>query len=157
MNLILDLIYFIIDLVKRGLSFLFSLALQVWNKFLEIDIFEKLIVITTAGAFMASVIPVIRYAIYDGWRYLNNPIAVYLVGIVLVMLVTVYFNGLWVMALRAGLNAYYLAWLVYLWLSNGLGGALKAPYETTAGLFVHLLIPVVYMILSLLHFMRAGR
>jgi hypothetical protein len=139
LNLIQDLFSWIFNLIKK-------ICLQLYEKFLVINIFEKCIVMMTIFAFAAVVAPMARYMIFDTYFTINNPAAHYLIGIVLVMLVTVYFPGFIPMIIRAGLNLFYLINIIYLQAAHEIS---KAPYELTAGYYLNIICPVVYIILAL--------
>lgn len=139
LNLILDLVSWIYNLIKRICSRLFE-------KFLEINIFEKCIVVATLLAFAAAVAPMARYMIFDAYFSINNPAAHYLIGIALVMLVTVYYPGLIPMLVRVGINLLYLIDIIYLQAAHEIS---KAPYELSAGYYLNVICPVVYIILAL--------
>jgi len=139
LNLILDLISWMYNLIKR-------ICLQLFEKFLEINIFEKSIVFTTVLAFAAVVAPMAGYMIFDAYFTINNPAAHYLIGIALAMLVTVYYPGFISMMIRVGINLLFLIDIIYLQAAHEIS---KAPYELTAGYYLNVICPVVYIILAL--------
>ena len=138
-NLILDLFSWIYNLIKR-------ICLRLFEKFLEVNIFEKCIAVATLLAFAAVVAPMAGYTIFDTYFTINNPAAHYLIGIVLVMLVTIYYPGFIPMLIRVGINLLYLIDIIYLQAAHEIS---KAPYELTAGYYLNIICPVVYIILAL--------
>jgi hypothetical protein len=138
-NLIIDLFAWIYNIIKKIIQALFE-------KFLSINFFEKGIVVSTIIAFAAVVAPMARYMIFDAYYSINNPAAHYLIGIVLVMLITVYYPGRISAAIRAGLNILYLVDIIYLQAAHEIS---KAPYEITAGYYLNIIAPVIYIILAL--------
>jgi len=139
LNLILDLFSWIYNLVKGMLA-------RFFEKFLEVNIFEKCIVIATLLAFAAVVVPMAKFMIFDSYFTINNPAAHYLIGIALVMLITVYYPGLVPMIIRVGINLLYIIDIIYLQAAHEIS---KAPYELTAGYYLNIISPVVYIILAL--------
>jgi hypothetical protein len=139
LNLIRDVVLWIINRIKH-------LLLIVFEKFLEINIFEKGIVIASILAFAAVVAPMARYMIFDMYFSINNPAAHYLIGIVLVMLGAVYFPGLVTMGIRIVLNLAYLIHVIYIQAAHEIS---KAPYELSAGYYLNIICPVIYIILAL--------
>jgi len=123
-----------------------QLGQKLLEKFLEINIFEKGVVLGTILTFVAVVAPMARYRIFDSYFTINNPIAHYLIGIALVMVVTVYFPGLISMIIRVVLNILYLIDIIYLQAAHEIS---KAPYEITAGYFLNIIVPAAYIVLSL--------
>ena len=138
-NFITDLLVWIFNAFKR-------LGLILFEKFLAINMFEKGIVINTILAFAAVVMPVAQYYIFEQYFFINNPIAHHMIGITAVMLVTIYFPGRISTIARVGLNALYLAGMIYLHLSHEMS---RAPYEILAGYYLNLLAPAIYIILAL--------
>ena len=138
-NLVIDLFSWVFNYIKR-------IFLAVFEKFMEINIFEKGIVIITILAFAAVVAPMARYMIFDAYFSINNPIAHYMIGIVFVMLATVYFPGLISMMIRVLINLMYLIGVIYLQAAHEIS---KAPYELSAGYYLNVMVPLMYIILAL--------
>jgi hypothetical protein len=138
-NLIIDLFAWIYNIIKKIIQALFE-------KFLSINLFEKGIVIATIIAFIAVVAPMAQYMIFDSSTGINNPDAHYLIGIVLVMLITIYFPGRVTTAARVGLNILYLVDVIYLYATHEIS---KAPYEITAGYYFNIMAPVIYIVFAL--------
>ena len=138
-QLVVDVFSWIINLVKQ-------LGQKLLEKFFEINPFEKGIVAGTVLAFAAVVAPMARYRIFDSYFTINNPIAHYLIGIVIVMIVAVYFPGLITMIIRLILNILYLADIIYLQAAHEIS---KAPYEVTFGYYLNIIVPVAFVVLSL--------
>jgi hypothetical protein len=143
MNALIDLI---IDLYSRVFNFIKKIFLVVFEKFMEINLFEKGIVILTILAFAAVVAPMARYMIFDAYFSINNPIAHYMIGIVLVMLITVYFPGMISMIIRVVINIAYMIGVIYLGAAHEIS---KAPYELSAGYYLNIIAPLFYILLAL--------
>jgi hypothetical protein len=141
-----SLINALIGVITWVFNVLRQLCRKLLEHFMEINICEKAIVISTIIAFAAVVAPMARYRIFDVYFYINNPIAHYMVGIVLVMIVTVYIPGLIAMAIRVILNILYLVDVIYLQAAHEIS---KAPYEVTVGYYLNIIIALVYIVLSL--------
>jgi hypothetical protein len=141
-----SLLNFIEDLLKWIFNAIKQLAVILFEKFLDINVFEKGIVINTATAIAAVVMPVAQYYIFEQYFLINNPIAHHMIGITAIMLVTVYFPGFISMIARVVLNLLYLAGIIYLQLAHEIS---KAPYEIMAGYYLNLIAPIIYIILAL--------
>ena len=139
LNMIVDLFAWIFNYIKH-------ICIILFEKFMEINIFEKGIVLGTICGFAAVVAPMAGYIIFDSYFTINNPIAHYMIGIVIAMLVTVYFPGLIVMAGRVLINLAYLIGVIYLQATHEIS---KAPYELAAGYYVNIIAPLLYIGLSL--------
>jgi hypothetical protein len=146
-DLIIDTLQSILGMVRRVLEKLLDI-------FLELNPFEKGVIIACVGGLLAVVLSVGRYYIFDTWFYINNPLAVYMIGLTGIMFVTTLFQHLAVMVLRVLLNAWYLAAMLVIHFSQGI---IKAPYELTAGYFVNLVVPVVFIVLSGLSYLLGQR
>lgn len=135
LNFLIDIIAILINLVKR-------ICKMVFDKFLDVNVFEKGIVIATILAFAAVVLPMARYYMFEQYYSINNPVAHYMMGITLIMLVTVYYQGLVALLVRLVINGIYLCGIIYLGAAHEIS---KAPYEISAGYYLNFVAPLVYM------------
>jgi hypothetical protein len=149
-ELVQALIEFIVDTTRMIFDFIVGFFKAVLEKFLEINIFEKLIVISTIPAFFAVVMAMGKYYIFETFFYLNNPLAVYMIGIVIFMYFSIYVKNLLTFALREVFCLYYLFWVFYRHLG---GGIAKVQYELTFGYYLNIIVPVLFIIFSLLSFL----
>ncbi len=139
LNLILDLFTWLFGRARLLLTI-------IYEKFLEINVFEKGIVVTVVLAFAAVVAPMAKYMIFDMYFSINNPAAHYMIGIVLLMLVTIYFSGVVSLGLRLVSNLSYLIYIIYLQAAHEIS---KAPYDLSFGYYLNILCPAVYILLAL--------
>lgn len=137
----------LIDILKSLLDFFLRVVSALFDRYMELNLFEKINVINTPGAFLAIVLPMADYFIFETWFMINNPLAVYMIGIVLVMFVTFAFQGRIKLSVRVVLNLYYLFWVFYLHLSGNLS---RAPYELKIGYYFNIAVPIIYAAASLL-------
>lgn len=120
--------------------------------FLGLDILNRIIVINTLTAFLAIVLPIAKYYIFESWFEINNPLAVYMIGIAAVMFATMFFSGMrWVLPVRIVINAWYLVSLIYLWATHGFS---HAPYNISYGIVFNLAAPVIYGAVSVMIFLE---
>lgn len=75
----------ILDLLKSAFNLLKKIADWLLGRFFDLNIFDRLLVASTAVAFFAIVLPIARYYIFDTWFIINNPLAVYMIGIVMLV------------------------------------------------------------------------
>ncbi len=151
LQIALDVLGYFFEQVKR----LFSWVI---DTFLEINIFEKLILANTLAAFIAVVLPVARFTIFDRPHDINNPLSVYLTGIILIMLVTILYPGIISVAARCGGNTVYFIWFLVLYVTDGISRAHTEPtFRYTAGVFINMIVPVVFVILSMMSFIKEYR
>jgi hypothetical protein len=133
-------------------SFFAGLIRTAIDWFLGLDLLSRIIVINTATAFLAIVLPIGKYYIFESWFEINNPLAVYMIVISLVMFGTVFFNGMrWVFPVRIIINGWYFIALVYLWVTHSFS---HAPYSISYGIIFNLAAPVVYGVVSVLIFLE---
>jgi small-conductance mechanosensitive channel len=149
-DLIQALIEFIVDTTRTIFDFFVGIFKGALEKFLEINIYEKLIVITTIPAFFAVVMAVGKFYIFEIYFYLNNPLAVYMIGIVFFMYFSLFIKNLLTFALREIFCLYYLFWVFYKHLG---GGIAKTQYELTFGYYLNIIVPVAFIIFSMLSFL----
>jgi hypothetical protein len=125
------------ELVRRQVMSLISL-------FLDLNIFEKGIVLSTFLSMGAVISAVGKYYIFERWFYINNPLAVHLIAVVVIMVVTSFYYKSLFFLVRILLNGYYLFW-VFLIQSRGL---MTEPYQLTFGYYFNIAVPLLYIILS---------
>ncbi|MBP7602678.1 MAG: hypothetical protein KBA15_02025 [Spirochaetes bacterium] len=151
---IMDLVVYLVqkarDLILYTVDQLYRLADIAIGRFRDVGFAEKLVVLNTVPAFFAIIMSVAQYYIFETWFYINNPLAVYLIAIVAGMLVSVFFEGPVKLLARVLLNAYYLAWVVYLPLAGELTKA--DPHTLRFGYYLNIIVPVVYIGASLVTF-----
>jgi len=141
-------------ILKKIWGMFLKLIQKPLSRFIEANIFDKLIVILTIPAFFAVVMPVGRFYIFETWSYINNPLAVYLIGIAAVMAVTLYFKGIVPLVIRLSVSVIYLIAVIYIHFAGGIS---KGPYELTNGYFLNIILPPVYVIFSFLSYLYYGR
>lgn len=149
-----DLIGFLIIFVKDLFHFFFDLISdllrRMYQKFLEIHFSEKVVFFNIIPAFFAVIVPVARFYIFESYFYINNPLAVYLIGIVLVMFASIYFTGLIKLIIRVVMNGYYLFWIIYLPVAGELTKA--DPYEIYFGYYINIAVPVIFIVFSMVSY-----
>lgn len=143
MDAIKELLYsigrFCADLLRRLID---------W--FMNLDLYNKILVVNTLTAFLAIVLPIAKYYIYESWFVINNPLAVNLILIVAVMIGTMFLRGRWIMPVRVGLNLWYLVYLIYIWGTHTIS---HAPYVISYGMFFNLAAPAVYSVIAVMIFL----
>ncbi len=142
MQIILEIVKFFYELILK----LFSRLIE---KFTDLNICEKIIVINCGAAFFAIILPVAKYYIFETYFTINNPLAVYMIGIVLIMLITEHYRNKITFFIRETVNIYYLFWVIYLHLS---GELTKAPYIITPGYYLNIIVPLIFILFSFLSF-----
>jgi len=120
-----------------------------WEWFKDLPLPEELILVNAFPAVCAVIFPAARFYIFESWYEVNNPIAVWMIGVGFVMFVTVFFRErIWAAPARVGVCAYYLGWALYI----GIGGHItKAEGAVITGFYVlNYIVPSVYIGLSVL-------
>jgi len=110
--------------------------------FMGLTPLNKVIVINTLTAFLAIVLPIAKYYIFESWSDINNPIAVYLILIVAIMFGTIFFHGQLILALRVVSNLWYLISVIVLYSTHSIS---HAPYVLSIGFFFNLIAPAIYI------------
>ncbi len=110
--------------------------------FMGLSTLNKVIVLNTFTAFLAIILPIAKYFIFESWSDINNPIAVYLILIVIIMFGTIFFQGQLVLALRVVSNLWYLISVVVLYATHSIS---HAPYVLSIGFFFNLIAPAIYI------------
>lgn len=145
-----EILIFIKDIASKIIEYAYQFLLFLYEKFLEIPVLEKIIVINTIPAFFAVILPMARYYIFKEWYYINNPLAVYMIGIVFLMLVSTLIRYTWLLVIRLLVNMYYLFWVIYLPVAGELTKA--DPFQITPGYYVNIAVPAVYIMAGIISF-----
>jgi len=110
--------------------------------FIELSLLNKIIVINTFTSFLAITLPIAKYYIFESWSYINNPIAVYLILIVIIMFATIFFHGPLVSGARVILNLWYIISVIVMLATHSFS---QAPYVLSIGFFFNLIAPLIYI------------
>lgn len=149
-NIYDTLIYYIKEIL--GIIYRYSVNFLhfVWGWFLELQWFDKAIVLTAIPAVFPVIFPPAKFFIFDKWDYSNNTFSVYMIGLVFAMGVTMFIKRLWVTIFRAIINIAFLVWTLYMWLGNEITHA--DPHVVTWSFYFNLIVPVLYLIFSSLSY-----
>ena len=137
-------------LYKLGL-FCAGLVRTAIEWFMDLSLLNKVIVINTLISFLAITLPIAKYYIFESWTGINNPVAVYLILIVIIMFATIFFHGPMVLALRVIANLWYLVAIIVISAAHAIS---HAPYVLSIGFFFNLIAPVIYIAASVLIFLE---
>ncbi len=137
-----ELLYSLGELFMRLVNRIFS-----W--FLGLEFFNQAIIVNSITAFFAVLLPIAKYNIFETWFEINNSQAVYMIGIVFIMIATMYVPVTVAFAVRVVVNVWYLLWLIIV---SATGSISYAPYELSIGYFFNIAAPVIFLILSGLYY-----
>ena len=126
-----------------------AMVKRVLSLFLGLEFLNQAILINGITAFFAIILPVGKYYIFETWFEINNPQAVYLIGIVFIMIGTMYIPVKAAFVIRLICNLWYLLWLLVVSVTGTIS---HAPYEISSGYFFNIAAPVIYLILSGLYY-----
>lgn len=150
-EIIIDILQYLFEKIKALLAFFIQLIIAIFSKlfekFSEIDVPEKIIFLNTVPAFFAVILPVasFRFPRLNMEWYVNNPLAVYMIGIVIIMIASLYVRWRFFPWIRIIINAYYLFWIIYIPLFKGFTAA---PHTICAGYYFNIAVPLVYLLAS---------
>jgi hypothetical protein len=153
-NKILDLIISLFEMLKELLyaivSFCVDKVRTAIDWFMDLNLFNKVIVLNTITSFFAITLPIAKYYIFESWFYINNPVSVYLIFITMFMLGSIFFHNQIIFGVRVFLNLWFFIYILYMWVFNAIS---KAPYVLSKGFAFNLLAPAVYVAMSVLLYM----
>ena len=139
-----------VNIVKRVFDLVAHLFSFLLNWFLDLVIWERLIIINFITAFFAVLLPVARFYILDFWYGISNPLAINLIGLVFIMFATVFIPFFLTMLIRVTLNVLYIIHILIIMLS---GSITHAPdYNYSIGLFLNFIAPLLFIVFSLLSY-----
>lgn len=128
-------------LYKLG-SFCAAIIKTAADWFMGLSLLNKIIVINTFTSFLAITLPIARYYIFESWTGINNPVAVYLILIVIIMFATIFFHGPFVLAGRIIVNLWYMISVIVIYATHSIS---HAPYVLSMGFFFNLIAPLIYI------------
>jgi hypothetical protein len=135
----------IISLASRFISW-------AWAWFVDLNIFDKILVILGLPALLAVVKPSARFFMMETWFYMNNPMAENMIGIVFLVAISFIIPPLYALILRTVPGALYFCWMIYMQASHTLF-RIKDPYELTLWHYLNLAVPAALVIVSLLSYL----
>jgi len=144
-----------VQFINRVADILMRLYEYCIGIFRELDIFEKCIVIVSIVSLAIPVLPIARFYIFESWYYVNNPLAIYFIGIIIIMVVSALWQKFWILIARLLIIVYYFAWVIYLPIGNSITKA--RPYELAYGYYCNLVVSVVYIVLCVLSLINSRR
>ena len=146
MNILSEFLGLLKEILYTVGRFCASLIGRAFEWFMDQSFLDKLIIGNIGIAFLAVVLPLVKYWMWDSWIGVNNPIGVYLIFISGIMFITIIFRGRYVLALRILVNAWYLLAFIVKWWNH----SFCAPeYVLTWGFIFNLLAPLIFIFLSL--------
>ncbi len=167
MDALLELFWKLVNLVK-------AIALWTLNRFLEISIIEKLIIFNAFFTVIALKLPACKHYIFEDWTYVATPYPEDLIGSLFFMTGAIYLQRMMLSgspSFRSALlqKVFYGPYSIlvlnsFLWIYNTLiiiftiwkhlgPGLVKTPYIITPGYYLGIIIPAIYLLLSLANYL----
>lgn len=115
--------------------------------FMGLSFLNKIIVSNTLTSFMAVTLPIAKYYIFESWFGINNPIGVYLILIVIIMIATIFFTGPAFLAARIICNLWYFIYVIVIYATHSIS---HAPYVMSIGFLFNLIAPLIYIAVSVM-------
>ncbi len=144
----------IVDYIAKGISYIIQfinwladLLLRLFEYcigiFRELEIHEKIIIVLSIVSVIIPILPIARFYIFESWYYINNPLAVYFIGIIIIMVIASVVQKPWILIARLIIIVYYLIWMIYLPAGNLITKA--KPYELVYGYYINIVISIIYI------------
>jgi hypothetical protein len=140
--------YVVLEIIRFLWKMLVALISKIRQKFLNASISEKIIYLNIIPAFFAIILPVARFHIFGNYFEVNNPLAIHLIAIIIVMFASSYLYELKRLLVRSLINAYYLFWVLFMFFTGTLTKA--RPYEISFGFYLNIAVPVIFISAALL-------
>ena len=153
---LIDFAHYAFDQLMRLAGFLIRKAGEythiAWEWFKALPLAEQLILINGIPAICAVLLPAAKFYIFESWFEINNPLAVWMIGIGFLMFGTIFLRErVWVMPVRVVVNLYYLGWAVYMAASGTIS---RADAFTVTGYYsFNYVAPVIYAVLAVFSFL----
>ena len=141
-------------IIKQTLKFIFKIISELWEKFLNLNPYEKVIIFLMLPAMLINAQPVASYRIFGGVNHVFNPSAIYMLLILITILATYYIPAMYGSAIRIFAAIIYCLSLIVMHAGSGI---IKTPYTTTIWFYMNILIVLTFATLSLLSFVKYER
>jgi hypothetical protein len=150
LNYAIDIVRFIVR--KAG-----EFAILTWNWFLELPLFEKLIIFNGIPAMLAALLPVAQFPIFDSYHIIQNPLAhlVILLGLYMFGSIFLRRNG-WFVIGRFVFCIYYFIRVVYVSFADN-AITFSKEYTMSGSFVINYIVPVVYLLLTFLSWKSENR
>ncbi len=149
LDVIVDSIAKVVSYILQLINWLADLLLRLYEYsigiFRDLEIHEKIIIILSIVSVVIPILPIARFYIFESWHYVNNPLAVYFIGIIIIMILSSVVQRSWLLITRLIIIVYYLIWMIYLPLGNLITKA--KPYDLTFGYYINIVISLLYVAL----------
>lgn len=149
LDVIVDFIAKLVSYILQFINWLADLLLRLYEYsigiFRDLEIHEKIIIVLSIVSVVIPILPIARFYIFESWYYVNNPLAVYFIGIIIVMVISSVVQRPWILITRLIIIVYYLIWVLYLPFGNLITKA--KPYELTFGYYINIVISLLYVAL----------
>lgn len=146
MNILAEIFGLLKEILYTVGRFCAALIGRAFEWFMEQSFPDKLIIGNIGIAFLAVVLPLVKYWMWDSWIGVNNPIGVYLIFISGIMFATIIYRGRYVLALRIFVNVWYLLAFIVKWWNHSF---CATAYVLTWGFIFNILAPLLFIALSL--------
>jgi len=143
LDFIAKMISYIMSFINWAADILLRFMEYCVSIFRELEIPEKIIVLLSIVSVIIPILPIARFYIFESWYYVNNPLAVYFIGIIILMVISSLVQKPWILIARLIIIVYYLIWMIYLPIGNLITKA--KPYELVYGYYINIVVSIVYI------------
>jgi len=143
LDFIAKMISYIMSFINWAADILLRFMEYCVSIFRELEIPEKIIVLLSIVSVIITILPIARFYIFENWYYVNNPLAVYFIGIIILMVISSLVQKPWILIARLIIIVYYLIWMIYLPIGNLITKA--KPYELVYGYYINIVVSIVYI------------
>ena len=141
-------------IIKSAIKFIFKIIAEFWERFLNLNPYEKVIIFLLLPAMLINTKPVASYNIFGGTNHVFNPAAIYMMVIVIIILATYYIPSMYGTAIRLFTTITYCITLLVMHFGSGI---IKTPYTVTIWYYLNVTAVFVLAALSLLSFVKYER
>jgi hypothetical protein len=146
-----------IDIIRFCVRKAGELTITAWNWFLQLPLFEKLIIFNGIPAMLAALLPVAQFPIFDSYHIIHNPLAhlVILLGLYMFGSIFLRHNG-WFVIGRFVFCTYYLIRVIYVSLADN-AITFSKEYTMSGSFVINYIVPVVYILFAFLSWKSENR
>jgi hypothetical protein len=143
LDFIAKMISYIMSFIKWAADILLRFLEYCVGIFRELEIPEKIIILLSIVSVIIPILPIARFYIFESWYYINNPLAVYFIGVIILIVIASIIQKPWIVIARLIAIILYFIWIIYLPIGNLITKA--KPYELAYGYYINIVVSIIYI------------
>ncbi len=143
------------ELLLRLLTFLYKIAGIVMEWFWQLETAEKAIALNNLLCVVSITLPFAYFNIFDSRYFVNNPLSITSIVLVLVFFASLFLHNRWVSFVRIAFASYYLLLILFKLLTHSITKA--EPYSLYIGFYLAIVSGLLYIVFSVISCLNGSK